>query len=186
MKISRIKLLLAAAAVPTAAAALVLGAQGAQASTAGCTAGAYAGYCGTQINNATLGSSLVLNAAGNSAKYNTKVIGWTNSSSNKGDDWFQLPYGGNPASGVEFVYAPHGLISNMCAADPGNNKVVLRPCNGSNFQRWVATSTDYRGFYTWTNRATHKTLQSNGKGAQLTTATRPGKTSGRQQWAFTH
>lgn len=187
MRIKRIKILLAVAALPTTAAALVLGAQAAQASTPGCTAGAYAGYCGTQVNNASLGvPALVLNSSGNSTKINNKVIGWTDSTSNAGTDWFQLPYGGNPASGVMFVFAPRGIISGMCAADPGTNKVVLRPCNGSNFQRWVATSTDYTGFYTWTNRATHKILQSNGKGGQLTTVTRPAKFPGNQQWAFSH
>jgi hypothetical protein len=186
MRVKRFRVLLAAAAVPATAAALMLGTQAAQASTSGCTSGAYAGYCGTQVNNASLGvPALVFNAAGAKAVANNKVIGWTNSTSNAADDWFQLPYGGNPASGVMFVFAPRGVVSGMCAADPGNNKVVLRPCNGSNWQRWVATSTSYTGFYTWTNRGTHKILQSNGKGGQLTTVTPRGKFPGNQQWAFT-
>ena len=36
-----------------------------------------------------------------------------------------------------FVLAPGGVVSNMCASDPGNFHVVLRACNGSNWQRWI-------------------------------------------------
>ena len=54
------------------------------------------------------------------------------------------------------------------AAEPltahGDSLVVLRPCNGSNWQRWIATPVSGQpGFQTWTNRATHKILQSGAK-----------------------
>lgn len=187
MMIKRIKVLLVAATLPATAAALVLAAQAASASTPGCTAGAYTGYCGTQVNNASLGGpALVMDSSGQGTGTNNKVIGWTDSTSDPATDWFQLPYAGSSANGVMFVFAPGGVISGMCAADPGDGLVVLRPCNGSNWQRWVAAPTDYTGFYTWTNRATHKILESNGKGAQLKTVVPAGKFPGNQQWAFSH
>jgi hypothetical protein len=61
---------------------------------------------------------------------------------------------------------------------------VLRQCNGSNWQRWIATQVGSSGFFTWTNRATHKILQSGAKGAQLVTVTASAATSGNQQWKF--
>jgi hypothetical protein len=104
---------------------------------------------------------------------NNRVIGWPNSASDPGTDWFQLPYAGNPALGVMFVYAPFGFIVSMCAADPGNVRVVLRECNGSNWQRWIAAPVGSTGFFTWRNRATNRILQSGAKGAQLVTVTQP-------------
>jgi hypothetical protein len=179
----RAKLLLAAIAAPVTVAALALTAQAAQASTPACTSGAYAGYCGTQANNAS--TDLVLDSAGQGTATNNKVIGWPNSTSDPGTDWVNLAFGGNPANGVMWIFAPNGIISNMCAADPGNNLVVLRACNGSNWQRWIATPVSGQaGFFTWTNRATHKILQSGARGAQLITVTPPTTPSGNQQWRF--
>jgi hypothetical protein len=177
------KLLLAAMAAPVTIAALVLGAQGAQASTPGCTTGTYTGYCGTQANNAS--TDLVMSSNMQGTATNTKVIGWPNSTSDPGVDWVNLAFGGDPANGTMWIYAPNGIITNMCASDPGNSLVVLRVCNGSNWQRWIATPvTGEAGFFTWTNRATHKILQSGSKGAQLITVTPPTTTTGNQQWKF--
>lgn len=179
----RTKLLLAAIAAPVTVAALALAAQGAQASTAACVSGAYAGYCGTQANNAS--TDLVLDSSGQGTAYNNKVIGWPNSTTDPGTDWVNLAFAGSPANGVMFIFAPNGIISNMCAADPGDSLVVLRPCNGSNWQRWIPTAVSGQaGFFTWTNRATHKILQSGSKGSQLITVTPPTTPSGNQQWRF--
>ena len=179
----RFRVLLTAIAVPATGAALVLAAQGAQASTTACTRGAYEGFCGTQANNAVPG--LVLDSAGQGTATNNKVIGWTNSTTDPGTDWFQLPFGGSSANGVMFVFAPNGVISNMCAADPGNGLVVLRGCNRSNWQRWISTAdTEVPGFQRWTNRATHNILQSGAKGAQLTTVAPPNKAAPNQIWKF--
>ena len=129
------KVLLAAITAPVTIAVLAFAAQGAQASTSACTRGAYSGYCGTQANNAS--TDLVLDSAGQKTTTNNKVIGWPNSTSDPGTDWVQLAFGGSAANGVMWIFAPNGVISNMCAADPGDNHIVLRACNGSNFQRWV-------------------------------------------------
>jgi hypothetical protein len=126
-----------------------------------------------------------MDSAGQKATYDNKVIGYPNSTSDPGTDWVEIPYGGNERLGVMFIYAPKGVISNMCAADPGNSLVVLRPCNGSNFQRWTSTPVSGQaGFQTWTNRATGKILQSSTKGAQLTTVTKPARPTPSQQWRF--
>jgi hypothetical protein len=182
-KLIKLRVLLAAATGPVVIAALVLAAQGAQASTSACTVGAYQGYCGVQANNAP--TDLVMDSSGQGTAANNKIIGWPNSTSDPGTDFVQLAFGGSAANGLMFIFAPNGLISNMCASDPGDSFVVLRACNGSNWQRWIATPVSGQaGFQTWTNRATHKILQSGSKGAQLITVTPPTTPSGNQQWRF--
>jgi hypothetical protein len=180
--VNKMRAILAAIAVPVIVAALVLTAQGAQASTSGCTNGAFFGYCATQADNGS--PVLVLDSSGQKATTDNPVIGWSNSTTDPATDWFQLAYAGDNALGVMFVFAPNGVISNMCASDPGNSLVVLRVCNGSNWQRWIATPVGSTGFSTWTNRATHKILQSGAKGAQLVTVTQSSMISGNQQWKF--
>jgi len=83
-----------------------------------------------------------------------------------------------------FIYAPNGVVSGVCMSDPGNGLVVLRGCNGSDWQRWIAAPVGPSGFHTWTNRATYRILQSGAMGSQLVTVT-PGMTSsGKGQWTF--
>lgn len=177
---TRLRMLAAAAATVTTA-ALVLAAQTAQASTPGCTAGAYAGYCGTQVDQGK--TPVVIDSSRRSAAYNNPVIGWTNSSSDPATDWVQLPYGGSAALGVMFIFAPGGVISNMCAADPGDFHVVLRTCNGSNWQRWIPGSGT---IHTWTNRATHRWLTGGAVGNQLVTTPATGVPGIAQVWSFSH
>ena len=178
----KIRVLLAAIVAPATMAAVVLTAQGAQASTPECTNGAYFGYCATQADNGS--PVLVMDSAGQGTTTDNHVIGWSDSTSDAGTDWFQLAYGGDKSLGVMFVFAPKGVISGMCAADPGDGHVVLRGCNGSNWQRWIAAPVGSAGFFTWTNRATHKILQSGAKGTQLVTVSPSTATSGNQQWKF--
>jgi hypothetical protein len=152
------------------------------ASTVECTAGTYAGYCGTQADNGT--PRLVMDNSRQRAAVNNPVIGWTDSSTDPATDWFQLAYKGDNALGVMFFWAPTGVNVDLCAADPGNGRVVLRVCNGSNFQRWVATQVGSSAFFTWTNRATHRILAAGARGAQLTTVAPPTAPLGTQQWQF--
>ncbi len=179
---TRIRVLLAAIAVPVTTAALVLAAQGAQASTPECTNGTYHGYCATQIDNGT--PALVIDNSAQREAVDNPVIGWTDSSTDPATDWFQLAYAGDNSLGVMFFWAPTGVNLNLCMADPGNGHVVLRVCNGLDWQRWIATQVGSTGFYTWTNRATHRILQSGAKGSQLVTVTPSATTSGNQQWKF--
>lgn len=178
----KIRVLAATIATPVTVAVLVLAAQGAQASTTACTMGTYTSYCGTQANDAVPG--LVLDSDGQGTGVDNKVIGWSNSTTDPGTDWVQLAFGGNPALGMMWIFAPNGVISNMCAADPGNGLVVLRGCNGSNWQRWTSTASETAGFVIWTNRATHNILASGAKGAQLTTVPAPSHPAGGLVWKF--
>ena len=100
--------------------------------------------------------------------------------------WFQLDYAGDASLGVMFVFAPRGANTGMCASDPGDGRVVLRACNGSNWQRWIATQVGSTGYFTWTNRATHKILQSGAHGVQLVTVTPSTMISGNQEWKFSN
>lgn len=178
----KIRVLTAAIAAPATVVALVLAAQGAQASTTACTTGTYTSYCGTQANDAVPG--LVMDSKDQSSAYDNPIIGWTNSTTDPATDWVQLAYGGDAANGMMFIFAPNGVISNMCASDPGDGKVRLRTCNGSNWQRWIAADSETAGFVTWTNRATHKILASGAKGAQLTTVAPPSHPGGNLIWKF--
>ena len=178
----RIRVILAAIAVPVTVAAIALTAQGAQASTPGCTSGALLGYCGTQADSGS--PVLVIDSARQSAAADNPVIGWSNSTTDPATDWFQLAFAGDNTLGIMFFFAPNGVITNMCMSDPGNGHVVLRGCNGSNWQRWIATQVGSSGFFTWTNRATHRILQSGPKGAQLVTGAQSSMISGNQQWKF--
>ncbi len=181
---NRIRMLLAAVAVPVTMAAVVLAAQGAQASTPGCTNGAYFGYCATQADHGS--PVLVMDSRDQSAATNNPVIGWVDAASDPATDWFQLAYAGDPSLGVMFVFAPGGVITGMCAADPGDGRVVLRGCNGSNWQRWIAAQVGSTGYSTWTNRATHRILRSGGRGGQLVTVTPSAMIAGTQQWKFSN
>ena len=100
---TRIRVMLAAIAVPVTMAAVVLAAQGAQASTPGCTNGTYLGYCATQIDNGT--PALVIDNSGQREAADNPVIGWTNSSTDPATDWFQLAYAGDNSLGVMFFWA---------------------------------------------------------------------------------
>ncbi len=173
----------AAALVAAVIAALAIPATRALASTPGCTGGAYFGYCATQQDHGN--PLLVMDSRGQGVTTNNPVIGWTDSPSDPGTDFFQLPYAGEPSLGVMFEYAPSGTLSNMCVSDPGDGFLVLRGCNGSNWQRWVAAPVGSTGFFTWTNRATHRILQANALGAQLVTAPATTTPSGFQEWKFT-
>lgn len=179
---SRIRVLLAAVTLPVTVAAVVLAAQGAQASTPGCTSGPLLGYCATQADNGS--PVLVMDSSRQSAAYGNPIIGWSDSTSDPATDWFQLAYAGDNSLGVMFFFAPNGVITGMCMSDPGDGHVVLRGCNGSNWQRWIATQVGSTGYFTWRNRATGRILQSGAKGAQLVTVTPTATTSGNQQWKF--
>jgi hypothetical protein len=160
--------------------ALGIPATGALASTPGCTAGAYLGFCATQADNGT--AVLVLDSRGQGTSVNNPVIGYTDSTSDPGTDFFQLDYAGDPSLGVMFEFAPGGTLSNMCVADPGDGFLVLRGCNGSNWQRWVAAPVGTTAFFTLTNRATHRILTAGAPGAQLVTAGATATPAGNQEW----
>ena len=108
---TRIRVLLAAIAVPVTIAALVVVAQGAQASTPECTNGTYNGYCATQIDNGS--PVLAMDNSNQQQAVDNPVIGWTDSGSAPATDWFQLAYAGDNSLGVMFFWAPTGVNLNL-------------------------------------------------------------------------
>ena len=169
-------------AAPAVVAGVIAMAPGAGASTPECVNGTYSGFCATQADAGT--PTLVMDNSKQSTAINNPVIGWTDSSTDPATDWFQLAFKGDNSLGVMFFWAPTGVNLDLCVADPGDGKVVLRQCNGSNFQRWVATQVGSTGFFTWTNRATHRILSASVKGAQLTTVPAPATPAATQEWKF--
>jgi len=168
-------------AVPVALAFALVPAS-AQASTPGCTNGTYFGYCATQVNHQTV--PLVFDDFRQGTGYDNPVVGWTDSSSDPATDFVQLDYAGDPAEGVMFIYAPNGVVSNLCASDISPGQVLLRPCTGSLWQRWVATAVGSTGYYTWTSKGSGRIIQSNGKGTVLTTVHAPATLTSSQEWKF--
>lgn len=84
---------------------------------------------------------------------------WGKTSASDPAGLFQLDYAGDASLGIVVGFAPGGKISGMCASDPDDGHVVLRPCNGPDFQRWIAAQVGSTGYFTWTNRATHRILR---------------------------
>lgn len=177
-----IKSAIAAAAI--AGGLLAASAGAAEASTPACTEGALTGYCGTQALAGDL-SPLVFDVYRQGAFVNNKVIGYTNSDTDKATDFFQYAYDGG-ASKV-FMYAPNGVPSNLCISEPSNLAgLVLRPCNGSKFQQFTATQVGSSTGYTWANAETGDVVEANGMRGQLTGAALPtGTPPAAEQWAFT-
>lgn len=174
------RLIVSAAAVASISVAALLPALRASASTSGCTSGTYAGYCGTQSDAEAVRLSFDVRQQG--AFVNNLVIAYPNSATDPAADFLQLAYRGNIALGTFFEYAPGGIASNLCMSDPGGgypsnpggpNGIVLRTCNGSGFQRWVAAHVPGDHFQTWKNLATGKIIRSNGRGRQLTDVPMP-------------
>ena len=99
-------MLLAAMTVPVTIAALVLAAQGAQASTPECTNGTYHGYCATQIDNGT--PALVMDNSKQREAVDNPVVGWTDSSTDPATDCVELAYAGDNSLGVMFFWASDG------------------------------------------------------------------------------
>ncbi len=150
----------------------------AKATTTGCTAGTYAGYCGTQTNEAS--SPMSFNVSGEQAVYNQPIIAWPNVD-NQAMDFFQFAYAGG--SSKIFEYAPNGVTSNLCISQPDANAgLVLRTCNGSNWQQFTATASG-SGF-TWQNRATGQIIDSGPQGTQLRGAPATATPTVYEQWNF--
>ena len=154
----------------------------AQASTPGCTNGAYFGYCATQINSQA--SPLAFDDFRQGAGFDNPIVGWTDSDTDPATDFFQLDYAGDPAQGVMFIWAPFGFVTNLCASDIFPGQVRLRECTGSLWQRWVATQVGSTGFFTWTSKGSGRIIQANGRGNVLTTVPAPKTPTSAQEWKF--
>lgn len=157
----------------------------ADASTPGCTHGTFAGYCGTQADNEA--SPLVFDVKGQVAAYDQPVIGYPDSTLDPATDFVMLAYDGGVFK--MFIYAPQGVISNLCVAEPFKYApLVLRPCNGKQWQLFEASQIGATTEYTWTNKATDDIVSANGLRGQLTgvaAPVAPAVPSASESWSFT-
>ena len=85
---------------------------------------------------------------------------------------------------MNFIHYEFDLDSSNAVEVCLDKQANVRLLDGSNFQRWIATQVGSTGFFTWTNRATHRILTAHAKGAQLTTSAPTATPAGTQQWKF--
>jgi hypothetical protein len=108
----------------------------ASAGTSGCLTGTYATYCGA-LTDQESPVALSVDAYRQGAVAGNKVIGYYNSDGDKATDFavFSTP------GGVFIEYAPDGVASNLCLSEPYQDAgIVLRVCNGSDWQHFTETS----------------------------------------------
>ena len=152
----------------------------ASATTASCRGGPYVGLCGTMVDHENF--PLAFDAKGHSSAYNTPIIGYPNLDGDAASDFVVLPYGGGPS--IMFIFAPYGKITNMCIANlAGPFNLVLRPCNGSVYQRFNQRNVG-QGSVVLISVADGRIVQSNGKGASLTAVPLPANLVGSDVWSF--
>jgi hypothetical protein len=160
----------------------------ASATTAACRSGPYAGLCGAIVDHENF--PLAFDAQQQSAANNTPVIGFPNLDGDAGSDFVVLPDRGR--SGFMFIFAPYGEITNMCIANPaggvawnpgGPFGLILRPCNGSVFQRFTKRYVGHDALVL-ISLADNRIIQSNGEGASLTVVPVPGLLTGNDVWSF--
>ena len=152
----------------------------ASATTGSCRGGAYVGLCGTMVDHENF--PLAFDAKNHSSAYDTPVIGYPNLDGDAASDFVVLPYAGGPS--IMFIFAPNGQITNMCIANlAGPYNLVLRPCNGSVYQRFNQRNVG-QGAVVLISLADGRIVQSNGKGASLTAVPLPANLVGSDVWAF--
>lgn len=108
-------------------------------------------------------------------------------------DFYQFNPDGNGSNAKSFEAAPAGVRSHLCVSDPSakrRTKLRLRPCNASDFQKWVAVGPDANGYFEWINVATHLAMTDPAGGPEFTRlegrpAVSPGpKFAPYQAWQF--
>jgi hypothetical protein len=172
MRYLRLALALTAGLIIAAGTGYVAAEQ-ASASTPACAAGPLGTYCGTLQS----GNGHVADVAGGAQAGNTPVIAWADGN-DPATDFAILTA---PRGGIELIYTPRGAWTGLCASDPGGgypadpagaNGIVLRGCNGSNFQRWTFTgSFGESNPAVFTNAASGLVLTDEGYGGQLVDTT---------------
>lgn len=143
------KLGLALGSLGLAAGVIAAGAPAASATTGACTS-VLSTNCGTFKGTDVAGApnTVYWDVKHGTVAAGTPVIGYiANSSSDRATDIAKVKHTGVvpglAISNVDtisysFVYAPNGQWSNLCVADTGTHLLVLRVCNGSQYQRFLA------------------------------------------------
>ncbi len=157
----------------------------AAASTPGCTGGAYAAYCGTQTDAET--PAMSWDVYRQAAKVNQPVIAYPDSDSDRALDFVALAASpGSATSAKMFIYAPGGVISNLCIAEPYQGaKLILRDCNGSAWQLFTAVAVnDSTTVFEWKNAATGDVVSADGIRSPLTGEAPPSTPGAGVEWTM--
>lgn len=140
---------LAPLAAGVGVAAVVALAPAAHATTGSCASiiGPHCGtFQGTDLEPTTPATPVFWNVKGGSATVGAMVIGYANRNSGDAASDITRVYhtgalpdgrGNETTISYSFVYSPGGKWSNLCVADPGTHVLVLRPCNGLQWQRFI-------------------------------------------------
>lgn len=164
---------LAAAAI---AGGVALPALSASAATPACTnaTGAYAGYCGSEVN--PYGNAF--DVKGQGAFTGNRIIAYPNSTTDPATDFIAEQTTSNPSERV-FYYAPNGKITNLVITDPaggypGDSRdgLILKPVvgiHGSAYQQFTGVTPGNTAGTQWTNVATHQVVEPQGTAAQMLT-----------------
>ncbi len=103
----------------------LLGAKPSAASTPGCTAGAFQGYCGTQVDQEN--PAMAWDVFRQAAKVGQPLIAYPNSDSDQAVDFVALHPGTSSVGGAKmFIYAPGGRISNLCISEPSQGAALVQ------------------------------------------------------------
>ncbi|HEY0717066.1 MAG TPA: hypothetical protein VGD68_05580 [Streptosporangiaceae bacterium] len=181
-----------AAAMTGSAAGLAGPAVGAPASTARCTGGSLQPQCGDFVNQSGNGWAVFRQRL----QPNTPVIAYPDFSagqqitSDPATDFYVFTPAWVARQNRSFEYAPGGILSGLCLADPDNpnlvkpHGLVLRWCNGSSFQQWQASEGNGSAHSVlWRNVASRGWIQPDGTGQQLTASWSAGPVPG-AYWAW--
>lgn len=139
-----------------AAAGIALAAVPAHATTADCLS-ALGNQCDTFTGQDAAAHTVYWDNRGQVKAPGAVIIGYSaNSTSDPATDFTKVQHIGKvPGLGLSdqntitysFVYTPRGAWTSLCIADPnaGDNHLVLRSCNGLQWQRFVAQNTLAQG-----------------------------------------
>jgi hypothetical protein len=181
---TRITRWLAAIVTGGALALVPMLASSAGASTTGCAAGggAFAGYCGTQVNN----NSVAMNVKGNGAKWGTPIVGYTSHVATPGSDFTWIEQG-NGSGLKEAIYTPNGTFPTqsgqlLCLSQPSTTVgtgYALRFCNLSGYQGF-----SYSGGQ-WVNEASGQAISQSTTASNALVSVTAGSPTAESTWTFT-
>ncbi len=178
------KIITAAVIAGLGVALALAGVKPAAASTPGCTTGAFAGYCGTETDGET--PAMSWDVKQQAARAGQPIIAWPDSDSDRALDFVALKPGtGNVQAAKMFIYAPDGLITNLCISEPFQGAaLVLKACNGSQWQIFTAQQVSDTSSYEWVNQATGDVVSANGIRSPLTGIAPPSTPGPGVEWTF--
>jgi hypothetical protein len=162
---SRVRRIIATAGIlATAGAGSFVAATTASATTSACKSNP---YCYTQEVH---GTTLVMSVGSNRGPFSGEQVVVQNQDDHSTASDFLAglaPFSVHPGDNAKlFEYAPRGRLSGYCVSEPRSHAaLVLRPCDGSANQAWVATQVGTP--FEWINQATNDAMTDPGRGGNV-------------------